>query len=164
MTTQIALLYSEASTAGSPQPTLSVHVIVDQVYALSLASKPHGKSLSTGVQAGIGVGASVAGLAVLGLLLWSLLLRRRLREEKMARRTESLPPESVDPSTLQPSLEPGYQGMQQPHWGGQYPTQTAVQSYYGQHQDGRAYVMPGELAGQQMEPLEAGVADQPHLT
>jgi hypothetical protein len=72
-----------ASTATNPNPTVSVHIISDQIFALSLPLKngvetthaPAG--LSLGAKIGIGVGAGLGALIALILLVWFWLWRRR---------------------------------------------------------------------------------------
>jgi hypothetical protein len=76
ITAQIAATASTGST-----PTISVVVITNQVFALSLPHTPH--KAQVGVKIGAGVGAGAGGLLVLVLLAWVYSLRKRLRREKL---------------------------------------------------------------------------------
>ena len=95
MVTYVSLSSQIASTATNPNPTVSVHVITDQIFALSLPLK-NGKemtkspsTLSLGEKIGIGVGAGVVCLALVGLGAF-FLFRRRIG--KKAQYTPSPPP------------------------------------------------------------------------
>jgi hypothetical protein len=95
---QISAIKSEIlATATTSAPTISVNVVENEVFALSL---PHTKQsgLSTATQVGIGVGSTAAGFAFLFLIL-SILLRRyrRKREERGSVASVSLVP---DQSTI----------------------------------------------------------------
>src|ERR1700761_3386826 len=77
-----------AATATQPNPTVSVHVIVDQVFSLSLPLKAgvetypgHNNGLSTGAKIGIGVGAGFGALFAVSLCIWiAWFSRKRCRE------------------------------------------------------------------------------------
>ena len=78
---QISAIRSEvAATATTSAPTISVNIVQNEVFALSLSHTKQ-SGLSTGTQVGIGVGTTVAGLAFL-LLTFSILLRRRRRQKE----------------------------------------------------------------------------------
>ena len=73
---QISQLKSDiAATAASSTPTVSVNVVENEVFALSLPHTQHGRGLTTAAKIGIGVGCTVAGLTLLLLLLLFLLRR-----------------------------------------------------------------------------------------
>ena len=75
LTAEIAATASTGST-----PTISVVVITNQVFALSLPHTPHKSQV--GVKVGAGIGAGAGGLLVLVLLAWIYSLRKRLRKQK----------------------------------------------------------------------------------
>ena len=77
----ISAQIAATASAGST-PTVSVHVITDQVFALSLPHTPRNRHTSVATKIGAGVGAGVGGLLLLLLLSWAFALRRRLRREK----------------------------------------------------------------------------------
>jgi hypothetical protein len=75
-----------ATTATVPTPTVSVKVIVDQVFALSLPLKQgmegtHKSAMSAGSKIGIGVGAGLGGLFLILLCAWLIWLKRRKPQE-----------------------------------------------------------------------------------
>jgi hypothetical protein len=81
---QILSLSSQiASTASTPNPTVSVHIITDQIFALSLPLK-NGKeltkspsTLSLGEKIGIGVGAGLGAIFLIILAVWLFYFVRR---------------------------------------------------------------------------------------
>jgi hypothetical protein len=75
LTAEIAATASTGST-----PTISVVVITNQVFALSLPHTAHKSQV--GVKVGAGVGAGAGGLLVLLLLAWIYTLRKRLKKQK----------------------------------------------------------------------------------
>jgi hypothetical protein len=74
-----------AETASSATATVSV--IINQVFALGLPCSGESKSgLSTGAEAGIGVGAGVGGLLLIGLIVFTMVLvgKKRLKQRQQA--------------------------------------------------------------------------------
>lgn len=94
-----------AATATASTPTVSVKVIVDQVFALSLPLK-HGKEqtsssgLSTTTKIGIGVGAGVGGILAILLCAWLIWLKHRRRRGD--------PPDSTNANTNNPPILVGH--------------------------------------------------------
>jgi hypothetical protein len=89
ITEQISSLSSAiAATATAPNPTVSVHVITDEIFALSLPLKngieaitqPKG-GLSLGAKIGIGVGGGLGAIIAITLIVWLVIYIRKNRKD-----------------------------------------------------------------------------------
>lgn len=85
-----------ATASPSSTPTISVQVVTNEVFALSLPHTSH-KSLSLSTQIGVGVGAGVGGLLLLLLLGWAFSLWRKLRGERDQNRLSAGPGSGLTP-------------------------------------------------------------------
>jgi hypothetical protein len=106
----LSLSAAIASTATDANPTVSVHIITDQVFALSLPLKggiertsPAKSGLPLGAKIGIGVGA-VLIFVVVGFLLLMCLTRNRRRGGKSAA-AGGIAPGSQTPAWLDPQQQ-----------------------------------------------------------
>lgn len=80
-----------AATATDPNPTVSVHIITDEIFALSLPLKNgveihnHNGGLSLGAKIGIGVGAGFGAILSIILIIWLCLSMRKGRKNGHAK-------------------------------------------------------------------------------
>src|SRR6266480_3368638 len=71
-----------AATATAPDPTVSVHIITDEIFALSLPLKNgvettnHNGGLSLGAKIGVGLGAGFGAILII-LMVWLLFFRNK---------------------------------------------------------------------------------------
>jgi hypothetical protein len=76
------------ATATAPNPTVSIHVITDEIFALSFPLKngieaviqPSG-GLSLGAKIGIGVGGGLGGIIAITLIVWLAYHIRKTSQE-----------------------------------------------------------------------------------
>jgi len=76
-----------AATATAPNPTVSVHIITDEIFALSLPLKNgvevHNKGgLSLGAKVGIGLGAGFGAIIAILLIAWLCIYNRKVPRNK----------------------------------------------------------------------------------
>jgi hypothetical protein len=89
-----------SAVAMTASAAATVSIIIDQIYALGLpcGNEKPARGLSTGAKAGIGIGATVAGLLLIGLCLFVGILLGKRRSRRANEHTDYYQPKQKNMS------------------------------------------------------------------
>jgi hypothetical protein len=113
-------IVSEAAMTASATATVSV--IIDRIYALGLpCGDEPARGLSTGAKAGIGIGATVAGLLLLGLCIFIGVLLGKRRSRHANDHTDYYQPTQKNPMSAGDSYHSNDPNKPHSSWASQAP-------------------------------------------